>query len=322
VLHGTRPPLSPLTVTKGALAPGDSKTYQFKATEYGTSWYHSHFSGQYGDGVIGPLIIDGPATANYDIDLAPQVIQDWYYITAFQAGARAFNGGLGGPPPTGDNIIINGKNKNAQGGGSYNRVALTPGKKHRIRIINASIDATFRVTLDGHPFTVIAHDFVPVVPYTTNYLQVGIGQRYDVVITADKTSGNYWFRADADGNCQSANLGTGRSIFTYTGTTVADPTTAAAANPPTGCTNKMDVVPKTVKNVPSAAFASQAQTLPVAFGPVASNGQNLVLWTVNGTSMIIDPGEPTLKYIAQNNPNYPPEYNVVSVSPAATVSSK
>lgn len=121
------------------------------------------------------MIIDGPASANYDIDLGPFSIMDWYYITAYQAGYRAFNGGQGGPPPTGDNIIINGKNKNAQGGGSYTRMTLTPGKKHRLRIINTAIDATFRVSLDGHDFQVIAHDFVPVVPYTTNYLQVSIG---------------------------------------------------------------------------------------------------------------------------------------------------
>lgn len=147
----------------------------FRATEYGTTWFHSHFSGQYGDGVIGTIQINGPATANYDIDLGTYTISDWYYITAFQAGARAFNGGLGGAPPTGDNILINGTNKNAQGGGSYNNVTLTPGKTHRLRIINTAIDAQMRVTLDGHPFTVIANDLVPTVPYNTTYLQVGIG---------------------------------------------------------------------------------------------------------------------------------------------------
>lgn len=33
-------------VTECPLAPGDSKTYRFKATSYGTTWYHSHFSTQ------------------------------------------------------------------------------------------------------------------------------------------------------------------------------------------------------------------------------------------------------------------------------------
>ncbi|KAF2743840.1 multicopper oxidase [Sporormia fimetaria CBS 119925] len=306
-------------ITECALAPGDAKTYQFQATEYGTTWYHSHFSGQYGDGVIGSMVINGPATANYDTDLGPYVVSDWYYITAYQAGYRAFNGGRGGAPPLPDTILINGTNKNAAGGGAYNRVTLTNGKKYRLRIINTSIDVNMRVSLDGHPFQVIQHDFVPVIPYTTNYLQVAIGQRYDVIITANQSTGNFWFRADADGACSSRSAIQGRSVFTYQGTAFADPTTSAAANPPTTCTNDPNVVPKTVKNVPSAPFAQQAQTLPVGFGPVNSNGQSIVLWTVNGTSMIVDPGKPTLKYVADNTLNtIPQSYNVVSVSESAT----
>jgi FtsP/CotA-like multicopper oxidase with cupredoxin domain len=65
-------------MSTGAIAPGDTKNYIFKATEYGTSWYHSHFSGQYGDGVIGTIQINGPATANYDIDLGTYTLSDWY----------------------------------------------------------------------------------------------------------------------------------------------------------------------------------------------------------------------------------------------------
>lgn len=64
-------------VTECALAPGDTKTYTFRASQYGTTWYHSHFSSQYGDGVVGTIIIDGPATANYDIDLGSYTLQDW-----------------------------------------------------------------------------------------------------------------------------------------------------------------------------------------------------------------------------------------------------
>jgi len=54
-------------VTECPLAPGDTKVYRFKATQYGTTWYHSHYTVQYGDGVAGPMVINGPATANYDI---------------------------------------------------------------------------------------------------------------------------------------------------------------------------------------------------------------------------------------------------------------
>lgn len=61
----------------GALAAGDAKTYTFKATEYGTTWYHSHFSAQYGDGTVGAIVINGPASANYDTDLGTYTLSDW-----------------------------------------------------------------------------------------------------------------------------------------------------------------------------------------------------------------------------------------------------
>lgn len=67
-------------VTECPLAPGDSRTYTFVANQHGTTWYHSHYSAQYGDGVQGTIVINGPATANYDIDLGPMTINDWYYV--------------------------------------------------------------------------------------------------------------------------------------------------------------------------------------------------------------------------------------------------
>jgi FtsP/CotA-like multicopper oxidase with cupredoxin domain len=64
-------------ITECPIAPGTSKTYDFLVTQFGTSWYHSHFSSQYGDGIVGPLVFNGPATANYDIDLGPYALTDW-----------------------------------------------------------------------------------------------------------------------------------------------------------------------------------------------------------------------------------------------------
>lgn len=50
--------------TECAPAPGDCHTYRWKATQRGTSWYHSHYSVQYVDGVVGPIVIHGPSTAD------------------------------------------------------------------------------------------------------------------------------------------------------------------------------------------------------------------------------------------------------------------
>ena len=41
------------------IAPGKTFTYTFDALTYGTTWYHSHYSAQYADGLLGPLIIYG-----------------------------------------------------------------------------------------------------------------------------------------------------------------------------------------------------------------------------------------------------------------------
>ncbi len=40
-------------VTQCPIAPGETYTYRFKAVQYGHTWYHSHYSLQYPDGVAG-----------------------------------------------------------------------------------------------------------------------------------------------------------------------------------------------------------------------------------------------------------------------------
>lgn len=106
------------------------------------------------------LSINGPATSNYDVDLGTYTVQDWYYITAYQAAARAMLFSTSAPPPAGDNILVNGTNKKGNTG-KYNNVKIQKDKKYRLRLVNPSLDAAIRVSLDGHPFTVIANDFVP-----------------------------------------------------------------------------------------------------------------------------------------------------------------
>lgn len=43
-------------VTQCPIAPNDSFTYTWKAMQYGSAWYHSHYSVQYADGALGPLV--------------------------------------------------------------------------------------------------------------------------------------------------------------------------------------------------------------------------------------------------------------------------
>ena len=104
-------------VTECPIAPGTTRTYQFLATQHGSSWYHSHHSSQYGEGVVGLIVFDGPTTANYDVDLGPLALTDWYYESTWALNWRALHGGA--PPPS-QNVLVNGTMKSATGTGKYN----------------------------------------------------------------------------------------------------------------------------------------------------------------------------------------------------------
>lgn len=58
-------------VTQCPIAPGKTFTYEIQATLYGTSWYHAHYSGQYADGIVGPIVIYGPSKFEHAIDVGP-----------------------------------------------------------------------------------------------------------------------------------------------------------------------------------------------------------------------------------------------------------
>lgn len=92
-------------ITQCPIATGDHFVYRFKALQYGTTWYHSHYSLQYSDGLLGPLTIHGPSTANYDRPVDPILITDWNHRSGFQD----FQSELTAPPaPLMESILLNG----------------------------------------------------------------------------------------------------------------------------------------------------------------------------------------------------------------------
>ncbi|KAF2655213.1 multicopper oxidase [Lophiostoma macrostomum CBS 122681] len=303
-------------ITECPLAPADTKTYTFQATQHGTTWYHSHWSAQYGEGAFGPLVINGPASANYDFDLGAFPVNDFYYATSWRVSLQAhinLQNRVG--PPTPDTILVNGTNKNANGGGSYGKVTMKQGKKYRLRLINSSVDNSIRVSLDGHQFQVISSDLIPIKPYTTNWVLLTIGQRYDVIINANQASGNYWFRAEAETACASNSGLPGRAIFTYDTATFADPTTSAAAKP-ANCNDESPLVPWVANTVGSSqAFIQQAGNLQVnlAQEQLTTNGQNVVVWAVNLTAINVDWDKPTLQYVKEKNTSYPRVFNLIEI---------
>lgn len=77
-----------------------------------------------------------------------------------------------------------------------------PGDRIRLRIINAGGDTAFRVALGGHEMTVTHTDGFPVEHAKTDALLLGMGERYDVLVTAG--AGVFPFTAVAEGKKAAA----------------------------------------------------------------------------------------------------------------------
>ncbi|RDW66476.1 putative Laccase-2 [Coleophoma cylindrospora] len=301
-------------VTQCPIAPGESLTYSFQATQYGTTWYHSHFSLQYGDGLLGPLVINGPATADYDEDLGVMVLTDWGHESAFALWDTAKQGG----PPSLENGLINGTNTydcsgstdaNCLGTGTKNVNVFESGKKYRFRLVNTAIDGHFQFSIDGHSLTVIAADLVPIVPYEADSILIAIGQRYDVIVEANATSGDYWLRAGWTAAC-STNLNAAdiTAIIRYDASSTADPTTTSTVTVSDSCSDEpvASLVPYLAIDV-SDITSTNEETLDFTFS-------DYFLWTINSSSLYLDWENPTTLRIYNNETIWPTDYNVLPVT--------
>ncbi|KAI4598183.1 Laccase-1 [Pestalotiopsis sp. 9143b] len=302
-------------VTECPLAPGSSKTYTFKAEQYGTSWYHSHTSAQYGNGVWGPIQIEGPASANYDIDLGVFPINDYYYKSADELVIET---SVGGPPPS-DNILLNGTNINPldPSQGEYAVVTLTPEKRHRLRVINPSVENHYQISLVGHNFTVIATDLVPVVNTSVNNIFVAIGQRYDIIIDADQDVDNYWFNVtqfDSSACGTSKNLRPA-AVFRYDGAGDGLPSDLGERPDDAHCQDDtssfVPMVSRTADETTLLVDAGNPEhqlNVNVTFGTSATQP---TLWMVNDSAINVNWDKPVLQYVLEGNTSYPRTENLI-----------
>jgi FtsP/CotA-like multicopper oxidase with cupredoxin domain len=307
------------SITQCPIAPGSSMTYTWVAENYGTSWYHSHFAIQAWEGVIGPMVIDGPTSTDFDIDLGPIQVQDWSHFTVDSRYDLAQNatpipgntaGATFGGPVLLDTGLINGKNiwlgddQASAPIGERLQLTLTPGKKHLLRFINSAIQSTYKLYLDGHTFTVISADFVPIVPYTTNVLNINIGQRYNVIVEANQTPGSYFLRADNQNACagtvQALDI---RAVVSYSNAATGVTPTSSPYNYTSECVDEpyASLVPVVPINAGAADITEGALEVVIA-----GNAVNLYKWFLSGTTFQSQYDEPTLLDIFTNNtvPNF------------------
>jgi FtsP/CotA-like multicopper oxidase with cupredoxin domain len=217
-------------ITQDAISAGKRFTYEFTAPDPGTYFYHPHVGVQLDRGLYGVLLIDDPADeGSYDNEWTV-VLDDWIdgtgetpdQVLASLLGKGQESSGSNNMPGMSDGASMSGMGESLRspilgGAGdiSYPHYLANgrvpagaetfhakPGQKIRLRLINAGSDTAFRVALAGHQLTVTHTDGYPVRPVSTDALMIGMGERFDVEVTA--ADGVFPLVASAEGKSGQA----------------------------------------------------------------------------------------------------------------------
>ncbi|KAL9052015.1 MAG: hypothetical protein Q9162_005680 [Coniocarpon cinnabarinum] len=174
---------------------------------------NGQFPGPMIEANYGDWIEDGPTDYDNITDLGPVMLNEWYHnnysYLVHQVMAPNEEIAVGGPnAPSSQNNLINGKmaydcskttlpcTPNA----GLSKFNFTSGATHKLRLINTGAASIQKFSIDGHNLTVVANDYVPIQPYTTDHVSLGIGQRADVLVNGTGKPGEaYWMRSNIRG---------------------------------------------------------------------------------------------------------------------------
>ncbi|XP_050452338.1 uncharacterized protein LOC126851972 isoform X3 [Cataglyphis hispanica] len=206
-------------LTQCPILSSNTFRYQFMVKNSGTHFYHSHISVHMIDGQYGSFIVRDPPQLNpfhnlYDMDLPEHVIviSDWMHELSLERFPGRYKTNSKGQIP--QNFLINGRGnwKNPSSGVSTN-VALSmfmveKGKRYRFRMINAcSTVCLIEVKIENHSLQIIATDGENVKPVQgINAITMATGERVDVILNANQTSGYYWIHVRGLGECAEKEI--------------------------------------------------------------------------------------------------------------------
>lgn len=79
------------------------------------------------------------------------------------------------------------------------KMQVQSGKTYLLRIANGGIQSLLNFIIEGHNLTVVELDGHPIKPKTVSSLDIHVGQRAAVLLTANQPSGIYWMDAATSG---------------------------------------------------------------------------------------------------------------------------
>ncbi|TFK49373.1 Fet3 protein [Heliocybe sulcata] len=212
-----------LGVSQCGIPPGSTFTYTVpinSSGQHGTYWIHAHSKGQYVDGLRAPVVIHPPQEAYEYDDEYVIVLGDWYHDEHAVLLKQFINiANPGGAEPVPDSALIyyvhNGTYLPPIAGTTptdwatsnvgYNENAtlnFQPGKRYRLRIVNAGAFAGFYFWIDGHEMQIIEADGTDTAPQSVSMLNLAVAQRYSVLVYArndtDSEAKNWAIHANMD----------------------------------------------------------------------------------------------------------------------------
>ncbi|WVQ90651.1 hypothetical protein IAS59_004432 [Cryptococcus gattii] len=223
-------------ITQCPIRPGGSFTYNFTISDqFGTYWWHSHYSNSMADGLFGPLIVhsvDEPIQRGRDYDEDRVVfVTDWMHddsetIVNALLSPEGYRGSTGAPQ--GDSVLINGlgrTNCTATGSPSctnppFPEIPVPVNSRIRLRFISGSSHVFYRMSLDNHPLEVVETDGTAVYGPVLHEVSISSGERYSAIInTFDGNVGDaFWLRATSGLGCLNHGVPqVGLAIVRYTG---------------------------------------------------------------------------------------------------------
>ncbi|TEY54226.1 hypothetical protein BOTCAL_0241g00080 [Botryotinia calthae] len=239
-----------------------------------------------------------PRNVHYDIDIGPVMLahfrlqRDWYHADYYQVVERLFT--VPANPLAANNNLISGKmyfncsaitvNASCTANAGLSKFYFRPGTK-----------GNQKFSVDGHALTAIAVDFVAVVPYDTNVVTVGVGQRTYVIVKAiGKPGSSYWMRSNFSQLCASSpsQQPNALAVVLYDGAnTTSRPKSAPFAYNETNCLNDpLNTTTPYVKSTPPVT-PQVTQTIDINY---IINGSGKFLFTFGGSSFRADYNEPVL----------------------------
>lgn len=155
---------------------------------------------------------------------------------------------------------------------------------------------------------------MPIEPFTTDILSIGIAQRYDIIVNATQPADNYWMRAIPQQTCSNNNNVAGiLGIIRYDSTSTANPTSTGYAYTD-DCDNMDDSL-----LVPYLALDVGAQDVgeDLEVAPIADATTGIVYWNINNSSMNVSFANPTLLQLTNGDTTFATKENVYVLDTAA-----